>query len=84
VTITGTNFGSGTDITRVRLGDVAATIRSQTATNVVIRTPAVTVPGDYDIVITSTMFGVTTRTAGWVYTGALQNRSVPECGSDNV
>ena len=66
VTITGTNLGSGSDITAVYLVGVEATIGGQTATAVVVGT-ALGNAGTGDVEVRSTSMGVTRLVAGFTY-----------------
>ena len=68
VTITGSNLGSGTDITSVTLRGVSvASITSQSATQVVVVAAAGT-PGLGDVRVFSTSLGETLKSNGFTYT----------------
>lgn len=66
VTISGTNLGSGTDITSVLFGTAAAAISSQTATAVVVTVPAGTA-GQVAVTVRSTSRGEVTLNNAYLY-----------------
>ena len=70
VIIFGTNLGDGSDVTSVTLCGVPATIISQSATQIVVTSGAAVSSGIGDVVVTSTSFGVTTKTDAFTYNPA--------------
>lgn len=71
VTIIGTNLGSGSDITNVYLcGVAAASIVSQSATQVVISAGAAGSAITGDVEVCSSSYGVTVLTNGFAYVGS--------------
>jgi hypothetical protein len=84
VSITGQALGDGSDITSVTLCGVAATIESQSATEVVVTAAGVAAPvGPGDVVVTSTSLGSTTFTNGFTYTKKPQAISYTSYGDLN-
>jgi len=68
VVITGTNLGSGSDITNVTLGGVAAqSIVSQSATQVVVAAGTAVAAGVGDVRVFSTSFGETVKSNAFEY-----------------
>lgn len=70
LTITGSaEIGSGSDITAVTLGDVAAVIQSQTHDQVVVLVPpgAALAPGRVRVTVTSTTVGVSSLANGYTF-----------------
>jgi hypothetical protein len=65
--VAGSNLGSGTDITAVTLGGVAATIVSQSATQAVVTAGAGNAVGAVNVTVRSTSFGTATRADGFSY-----------------
>ncbi len=63
VTITGSNFSSGSTVT---IGGSAATVTSQTATTITVTTP-VHNAGSYDVVVTDTLGQSSTLTSAFTY-----------------
>lgn len=85
VTISGSNLGSGTDITNVMLGGVRATIVSQSATQVVVTARRATVSGPVEVRVYSRSQGVTARAGGFEYEGALLTVQSPyDAGNPSV
>jgi 7-cyano-7-deazaguanine synthase in queuosine biosynthesis len=76
VVISGTNLGNGSDITEVTLCGVPAAIVSQSSTQVVVTAGAGT-PGNGDVVVSSTSYGVTTKTDGFTYLKTDQTINFP-------
>ncbi len=70
VVISGENLGNGGDITRVTLGGISATIRSQTVSRVWLTAGAALTPGPGDVVVQSVSYGTTTKSNAFTYTGA--------------
>ena len=70
IAISGTNLGSGVDITNVTLCGVSATnIASQSATQVVVWAGSRGSGATGDVVVYSTSYGATTKANGFSYTG---------------
>ena len=69
VTIVGRYLGNGADVTNVTLNGVAAaSIDSQSQTQVVITVGSVTAAGVGDVVVYSTSYGITTSSNAFTYT----------------
>eukprot|EP00698_Gefionella_okellyi_P010896 TRINITY_DN2859_c0_g1_i1.p1 TRINITY_DN2859_c0_g1~~TRINITY_DN2859_c0_g1_i1.p1 ORF type:complete len:2291 (+),score=488.31 TRINITY_DN2859_c0_g1_i1:743-6874(+) len=66
ITAIGTNLGSGSDIVSVTICGAAMTLGVQSATHIVLQTPACAA-GSYTITITSTSFGTATLVNGFQY-----------------
>lgn len=89
VTIAGTNLGSGSDITAVLFGTTAATITSQTATQVVVTVPAAAAAGAVTVTVRSSSSGDATLANGFTYTAvrgirSLQPPSGPLTGGNTI
>jgi hypothetical protein len=69
--VIGTNLGSGSDIISVELAQTAATIVSQTATQVIVTAGGAGIVRSGDVRIVSISFGPTTLTNGFAYTEGL-------------
>ena len=77
VVITGTNLGSGADITNVTLcGASAANIVSQSATQVVV-TAGTGNPGVGDVRVWSASYGITTKSNAFTYNPAISAAAGP-------
>ncbi|MDD2236297.1 MAG: MBG domain-containing protein [Kiritimatiellae bacterium] len=73
VVISGLNLGNGNDITNVTLFDVAATIKTQTATRVWVTAGSIASGGVGNVVIHSVEYGMTVRSNAYTYIAAGMN-----------
>eukprot|EP00698_Gefionella_okellyi_P015557 TRINITY_DN4392_c0_g3_i2.p1 TRINITY_DN4392_c0_g3~~TRINITY_DN4392_c0_g3_i2.p1 ORF type:complete len:4249 (-),score=1037.24 TRINITY_DN4392_c0_g3_i2:134-12388(-) len=80
VTVSGTDLGSGTDITSVTLNGVAAQLGAQSATAVTVTVAAGTVVGLGDVIVTSTSFGVSSLASAFTYETVNVTSVVPAVG----
>ncbi|NCD34941.1 MAG: DUF5050 domain-containing protein [Spartobacteria bacterium] len=80
VTISGINLGDGSDVTNVTLCGVAATIDSQSATQIVVTAGVAGGAVTGDVVVVSTGFGTTTRSNAFTYTAAAEPIVQPDIG----
>ena len=67
VTISGTNLCNGADVTDVTLCGVAASVQSQSATQIVVTAGAAVSTGPGDVRVYSTHFGETVRASAFTY-----------------
>lgn len=70
VVISGVNLGDGADVTHVTLCGVAASIQSQSSTQVVVWAGSSANSATGDVLVFSTSYGITTRGDAFAYTGA--------------
>eukprot|EP00741_Cyanophora_paradoxa_P015898 tig00020909_g15349.t1 len=66
-TVTGTNIGSGSDITAVLFGGENSTIVSQTSRQVVVDTGPGSAAGTVSVSVVSTAFGTSTKAASYTF-----------------
>ena len=79
VTLNGSNFGNGGDITNVTLcGYPVSAILSQSASQVVVRTGLSAAAVTGDVRICSISYGLTTKGKAYTYTDAVVTNGVPE------
>jgi alpha-tubulin suppressor-like RCC1 family protein len=76
VIVSGSNLGNGSDVTNVTLCGVSAAIVSQSSAQIVV-TAGAGLPGTGDVVVYSTSYGVTTKTAGFTYLKTDQTIAFP-------
>eukprot|EP00698_Gefionella_okellyi_P009013 TRINITY_DN225_c0_g2_i5.p1 TRINITY_DN225_c0_g2~~TRINITY_DN225_c0_g2_i5.p1 ORF type:complete len:1943 (-),score=426.69 TRINITY_DN225_c0_g2_i5:3476-9304(-) len=69
ITISGTNFCNGSDITTVTVNAVAVTVLSQSATRVLVQAPSSLFSGPVDIVMRSEYWGQTVGTSAYIFNG---------------